>query len=257
MTRWRAAGLHLLISACIAAAVLTAMLTLWYPPPLFEAMGGIGLALILVGVDVVLGPTLTLVVFRAGKRGLKFDLAAIAACQIAALLYGCHVIELARPAFIVFVKDQFQIATVAQLEPEQLAEARYPQFRNPSWRGPEWVYGEWPKDFQAQQQLVFAGLAGIDLQHLPKHYAPYEQGKDEILRRAQTLSEVRKAEPQAGRVIDAWLARSGADEQKLRYVRLRARIAWVAVLIDGVSARPVEMLIFEKIRPARCRSRGS
>src|SRR5687767_10653625 len=154
MTRWRAAGLHLLISVCIAAAVLTAMLTFWYPPPLFEAMGGIGLALILVGVDVVLGPALTLVVFRAGKRGLKFDLAAIAACQIAALLYGCHVIELARPAFIVFVKDQFQIATVAQLEPEQLAQAREPQFRSPSWSGPVWVYGQWPKEFEAQQQLM-------------------------------------------------------------------------------------------------------
>jgi hypothetical protein len=247
MTRWRAAGIHLLISACIAAAVLTAMLTFWYPPPLFEAMGGIGLALILVGVDVVLGPALTLVVFRAGKRGLKFDLAAIATCQIAALLYGCHVIELARPAFIVFVRDQFQIATPAQLEPEQLAQARDPQFRSPAWSGPVWVYGEWPKDHQAQQQLVFAGLAGIDLQHFPKYYAPYEQGKDEILRRAQPLSEVRKAEPGAGRVIDAWLASSGADEHNLRYVRLRARIAWVAVLIDRSSARPVKMLIFEKI----------
>jgi hypothetical protein len=247
VTRWRAAGIHLLISACTAAAVLTAMLKFWYPPPLFEAMGGIGLALILVGVDVVLGPALTLVVFRAGKRGLKFDLTMIAACQIAALLYGCHVIELARPAFIVFVRDQFQVATVAQLEPEQLAQARDPQFRRPSWSGPEWVYGEWPKDHEAQQQLVFAGLAGIDLQHFPKYYAPYEQGKDEILRRAQPLSEVRKAEPQAGKVIDAWLASSGADEQNLRYLRLRARVAWVAVLIDRVSAQPVKMLIFEKI----------
>ncbi|MGH8732337.1 MAG: TfpX/TfpZ family type IV pilin accessory protein [Burkholderiales bacterium] len=247
MTRWRAAGIHLLISACIAVAVLTAMLTFWYPPPLFEAMGGIGLALILVGVDVVLGPTLTLVVFRAGKRGLKLDLTAIGVCQIAALLYGCHVIEVARPAFIVFVKDQFQVATVAQLEPEQLAQARDPQFRSPSWSGPVWVYGEWPKDFEAQQQLVFAGLAGIDLQHFPKHYAPYEEGRAEILRGALSLAEARKKEPQAGKLIDAWLASSGADERNLRYLRLRARVAWVAVLIDRESARPVKMLIFEKI----------
>jgi hypothetical protein len=247
MTRWRAAGIHLLISACIAAVVLALMHAFWYPPPLFAAMGGIGLALILVGVDVVLGPALTLVVFRSGKRGLKFDLAVIAACQVAALLYGCHVIALARPAFIVFVKDQFQVATVAQLAPERLAEANDPQFRSPSWSGPVFVFGAWPQHPAEQQRLLMAALAGEDLQHFPKHYAPYEQGKTDILQRAQTLAAVRKQEPLAGKAIDAWLASSGADEQSLRYVRLRARVAWVAVLIDRVSAQPVKMLIFEKI----------
>ena len=46
MTRWRAAGVHLLVSALVAAGVLALMLALWYPPPLFQAMGGAGLALI-------------------------------------------------------------------------------------------------------------------------------------------------------------------------------------------------------------------
>src|SRR5574339_472378 len=53
MTRWHAAGAHLLISALVAAAMLALMLALWYPPPLFQAMGGAGLALIVIGVDVV------------------------------------------------------------------------------------------------------------------------------------------------------------------------------------------------------------
>ena len=92
MSRWRAAGIHLLISIAIAGAVLALMLGLWYGPTLFQAMGGAGLALILIGVDVVLGPALTLVVFRSGKRGLKFDLTAIALLQVVALLYGCYVV---------------------------------------------------------------------------------------------------------------------------------------------------------------------
>lgn len=246
MSRWRAAGVHLLVSMCIAASVLALMIAIWYPPPLFEAMGGVGLAMILVGVDVVMGPALTLVVFRSGKPGLKFDLGVIAACQLAALLYGCYTIALARPAFIVFVKDQFQVATVVQLDPERLAEARYPQFRSPSWWGPELVFGQWPQDFADQQRLLFASLGGEDLQHFPRYYAPYEQGTREILRRAQPLSEVRRLEPEAGKVIDAWLARSGVDERNLRYLRLRGRRTWVAVLIDPVSARPVKMLFVGK-----------
>jgi len=247
MSRWRAAGIHLLISACIAAAVLALMLGVWYGPILFQAMGGAGLALILIGVDVVMGPALTLAVFRSGKRGLKFDLTAIAALQLVALVYGCYVVSLARPAFIVFVKDQFQVATVAELEPAQLAQAKYPQYRSPSWSGPVMVYGDWPKDHEEQQKLVFAGLAGVDLQHFPKYYAPYEQGKEQILARALPLPAVHKADPEAAKVIDAWVASSGVDTQNLRYLPLRGRSAWVAVLIDARTAVPVKMLIAEKV----------
>jgi hypothetical protein len=245
-TRWRAAGAHLLISACIGAIVVALMLASWYPPPLFEAMGGTGLALILVGVDVVMGPALTLIVFRSGKPGLKFDLAAIAVLQLAALVYGCHVVAQARPAFIVFVKDQFQVATVAELEPELLAEAKYPQFRAAPWSGPVLVFGDWPKEEAEQRRLADAALAMADLQHFPKYYAPYDQGKGEILAKAKRLEDVRRIEPAIGAVIDAWLARSGAEEQNLRYVGLRARNAWVAVLIDRQTAQPVKMLLAEE-----------
>src|SRR5207248_3174204 len=63
-TRWRASGLHLLISATIALAVLAAMLLVWYPRPLFEAAGGNDLLFILVSVDVAIGPLITLLIFK-------------------------------------------------------------------------------------------------------------------------------------------------------------------------------------------------
>ena len=46
-------------------------------------------------------------------------------------------------------------------------------------------------------------------------------------------------------MIDEWVARSGVDAQNLLYVRLRGRNAWVAVLIDRLSAQPVKMLVTE------------
>ena len=246
MSRWRAAGTHLAISAAIAAGVLALMLVYWYPPPLFEVMGGSGLALILIGVDVVMGPALTLIVFKSGKPGLKFDLAVIAACQLAALVYGCHVISLARPAFIVFVKDQFQVVTVSELAPERLAEARYPQFRQPSWAGPQLAFGEWPTEAADQQRLIDAVIHLEDLQHFPKHFAPYAQGRTELLSQALPLAQVHKVEPEVAKVIDAWLASSGSQADSLRYLRLRGRRGWVAVLIDRVTAQPVKMLLTEK-----------
>ena len=47
--------------------------------------------------------------------------------------------------------------------------------------------------------------------------------------------------------VDAYLASSGMREDDLRVLMLRTRFAWVAVLLDPHTARPVKMLLGEKI----------
>jgi hypothetical protein len=247
VTRWQASGLHLLISLVIALAVLTLLLQVWYPGPLFEGAGGSQLALILIGVDVVIGPLITLIVFRAGKRGMKFDLAVIAALQLAALVYGTHVMYLARPAFIVFVVDQFQAASAADLDPEELAKAKYPQFRQPPLGGPILAYAELPTDPTERADLMFLGLAGVDLERLPRLWAPYAERKADVLAKAWPLQRVRVLEPQAAKIVDEWMARSGTKEADVRYVRLRAKRGWIAVLLDAKTGEPLKMLLTEKI----------
>ena len=248
VTRWKASGLHLLISIAVAVAVLALMLAVWYPGPLFEAAGGNDLLFILVGVDVVVGPLITLVIFRSGKPGLKFDLAVIGVLQIAALAYGMHAVALARPAFIVFVRDQFQVASVAQLDPEELAKAKYPEFRQPPLDGPQLAFAVLPTDPGELRQFALVGLAGHDLQEFPRLFVPYAERTAEVLARSWTLAQVREKEPQPAKVIDAWLAQSGTKEADVRYVRMRARRAWLAVLIDARTAQPVKMLIAETVR---------
>jgi len=247
VTRWQASGLHLLISIAIAAAVVALMLSFWYPGPLFEAAGGNDLLFILVGVDVVIGPLITFVIFRSGKRGLKFDLAVIGALQIGALVYGMHVVYLARPAFIVFVADQFQVASAVQLDPEELAKAKYPEFRQAPLGGPLLAFAELPTDRKELGDFMFLGLAGHDLEEFPRLFVPYAERTAEVLAKSWTLARVRQLEPQAAKIVDAWLAQSGTREADVRYVRLRARRAWVGVLIDAKTAQPVKMLITEKI----------
>lgn len=247
VTRWQASGIHLLISIGIALAVLALMLGVWYPWPLFEAMGGSGLLLILCGVDVVIGPLLTLIVFRQGKRGLKLDLAAIAAVQLAALLYGSHIVYLARPAFIVFVKDQFQVAIAADMDSARLAKAKYLQFRKVPVSGPVLAVAEMSSDPAERNKFLEAALAGIDLEQFPETFVPYPLRAAKVLEIAQPIARIRRSEPRTGRIIDEWLAQSGKNESEVRYLPLRARQAWVAVLLDAKSAAIVKMLIVEKI----------
>ena len=246
-SRWQAAGTHLLICVAIATAVIGVMLGVWYPGPLFEAAGGSGLLFILVGVDVTLGPLLTLIVFKSGKRGMKFDLSMIGLVQIAALVYGVYIVSLARPAYMVFVKDRFELATVADLEPAELAAAKYPEFRTPGWTGPLLAATDLPTDAAERKKLLDAAFAGLDLQHFPRYYVPYAERTRDVLAKADTIARLRVAEPVSAKAVDAWLASSGTREADVRALMLRTRFAWIAVLVDSQTAQPVKLLLGERI----------
>lgn len=243
-TRWQAAGTHLLISAVIAVAVLAAMLTTWYPPPLFEAEGGRGLLFILVAVDVVIGPSITLIIFKPGKPGLRFDLSVIATLQMGALIYGCYVVSEARPVFIVFVKDQFEIVRAVELGQRELEQAGRPEFRTLPLTGPVLAAIEPPTDAKEREDLLFSALAGgKDMRHFPKYYVAYAEYRKEVLVKGQPLDRVRKREPDLAAVIEKYLADSGRKESDVLYLPLRARRGFIAALVDANTGELVKILI--------------
>ena len=89
LNRWKAAAIHLGLSVLIAATVVTVMLLVWYPPPYFDTMGGTGLLKILVGVDVTLGPLLTLIIFDPRKKSLSSISPSSRHCNSARWFTGC------------------------------------------------------------------------------------------------------------------------------------------------------------------------
>ena len=108
--RIRAALVYLAASAIVATIVFTTVFFAWYPPPFFAAAGGLDLLKIMVSVDLTLGPAVILVIYKPGKWGLKFDIVTLAILQFSALMYGVYVLFEARPVYVVFVKDRFEIA---------------------------------------------------------------------------------------------------------------------------------------------------
>lgn len=243
-TRWQASGIYLLISATIAATALAVMLSVWYPRPLFEAQGGMGLLFILVGVDVVIGPVITLIIFESGKPGLRFDLATIATLQIIALMYGGYIVFEARPVFIVLVKDQFEVVIAADLEREWLKEARHPEFRRLPLTGPVLVVSDPPADEKERLAVIFSAIYGKrDMQQFPKYYVPYAERAQEARAKGRPLEVVRRREPVAATVIGKYLAESGRKESEVLYLPMRTRNEWIAVLVDATSGMPVKMLL--------------
>jgi hypothetical protein len=107
ITRKQAFLTHLLISLVIFFVLSYLIIFQWYPSYYLHVDGGYrGLATIFF-VDVVLGPGLTLLVFKPGKPGLKFDMSAIVILQIIALSWGIKSVYTERSILTVFYDGKF------------------------------------------------------------------------------------------------------------------------------------------------------
>ena len=107
VTRKQAFFVHLFISMAVFVVLLYFIIYKWYPSYYFHIDGGYrGIATIFL-VDVVLGPGLTLLLFRQGKPGLKFDMSVIVIFQVVALSWGVWWVYSERPALTVFYDGGF------------------------------------------------------------------------------------------------------------------------------------------------------
>jgi len=115
ITRKQAFLTHLAISMAIFFVLLYLIIFKWFPSYYFHIDGGYrGIATIFF-VDVVLGPGLTLLVFKPGKPSLKFDMTAIVILQIVALSWGIKSIYLERPMLTVFYDGKFSCMNYSEI----------------------------------------------------------------------------------------------------------------------------------------------
>lgn len=171
MTRWQAAGIHLGISAVVASLVMGVLFLIWYPSTYFTAMGGEQLVYLIVGCDIVLGPLITLVVYKHGKKSLTFDLAVIAAIQAGALVYGIMVAAAARPVYTVFVVDRFDVTAAYDIDKADLARVKDPRYASLPWGGPKTVAAVKPVGAEDQLEMIMSGMNGKDMNAFP-HLSP-------------------------------------------------------------------------------------
>lgn len=243
ISRWKAASIHLGISTAIALCVGALLFGLWYQPPYFKAAGASVLILLLIGVDLVLGPMLTLIVFKAGKKGMRFDLTVIGLVQACALVYGLHVITVARPVFIVANVDRFSLVTAENLDPKDLAQGSAPKFRTLSWTGPRLVGAAVPTDPAQHNALVMAAMAGKDIQMLPKYFVSYDKVVPVLLKRAKSLAVLRKINPKAGPTLNHWLAKHPTQtDANTVWLPLMTRTTSLTMLMNGSNGKVLDAL---------------
>lgn len=179
---------HLIVSALIGTLIFCLIYFVWFPSPYFLLTSGRALFLLLLGCDVVLGPLLTLVIFNILKpwRELRRDLILIACVQLAAMSYGLHVIFQARPLYIVFYGNQFNVVAAGEVTNDpKLGGIHTLSLR--SLMGPQIAAASMPDNKEERQAILWSSVGGgPDIFEMPKYFVPYAQIRDQVSSKALT-----------------------------------------------------------------------
>ena len=228
---------HLIISISLALLVIGLVFFIWYPSPLTTAVGVTHIFLMLLVIDVILGPLLGLLVYKEGKKTLKLDLSVIILIQIAALCYGVFSIEQGRPAWLVYNVDRFELVRKNELVDTNIQQAQQ-QFQQPSWFKPQYVATEFAKDIQQRNDEMFAEvLGGISIAQRPERYVELTQAKNQIQQRALPLVELQQYNPKTD--VEKTLAKYPKANA---WLPLKANAVDMVVLVNKESASIIKIV---------------
>ena len=228
-----AATIHFVGSLLVAALGAVLVFGFWFPYPYRELAGGRELFLLIVAVDVVCGPLLTLVLYNPAKPRveLRRDLGLVVLIQLAALGYGLHVVWQARPVYLVQEVDRFKVIALPELN--AIDVAKLPGGLQPRWMGgPRTVAIRDPKNIEERNRVVLESVeGGRDYAERPEFYLPYEgEAALKSLQRAKPLSVFLQKQPTQEAAARELIAEKRLDMAQLHYLPVVGRQDWVAVL---------------------------
>jgi len=238
MTKLRAFVIHLIASVAVILFFLSLMFFFWYPTPYFTIDSGWKVLRILAGVDVVLGPLLTLIVFKPGKPSLKFDMSVIVLAQLVALLYGATIIYQQRPAFTVFSVDRFSSVAAKEVDFEKL---KFPELKRIAGIGPLLAQTRPPDDPKLRRDIMFGVLmeGQKDLEFRAEFYEPYRPELEHLRARSVDLAKIAALDAQAKQAIDAFLKHQGGRLEDYFYLPLRGKNKDIVMVLSSNDGMPV------------------
>ena len=238
--RLGASGIHLGISLCVAAFAAALVFGLWYPYPYGEISGGRELFFLVVAVDVIMGPLITLAIFNRAKprRELLIDFTVVGLLQLAALGYGLWTVFAARPVHLVFEYSRMTVVHAIDVDADLLAKAPTSLQKLPV-TGPTVIALRPFKNPEEQFDATMAAFEGFPLAARSDLWQAYEPVRADVLKEAKPVAELRARFSNQAAQIDRAIAATGKPVTDLRYLPLLSRKTAWTVLLDTTTAEPL------------------
>jgi hypothetical protein len=193
--RFRAFGLHLLGSLLALSLILGSLYVGWYRWPGWYLADVVRVVMVMTGVDLVVGPLLTLVIANPNKprRELTRDVGVIVAIQLFALIYGAVSLWNGRPLYYAFSETQLQLVQAYDINTGETALALQ---RNaalaPHWYSlPRWIWAPLPQDAAESAKIVASAVSGgDDVISMPRYFKPWKEGLPALRTQLKKLDDL-------------------------------------------------------------------
>jgi len=210
---WRAKliafSIHLLFSATLIGIFMWFVTQHWFPGQLFQFEDVWQGLQILVPVDAILGPLLTLAIFVPGKKYLIADLVIIVLIQISALAYGAQTIYGQRPEVIVFVGDRFEVVPASKYDSSKLDQQ---QFEAKHQTYPFLTYA---MPAQSEDELADFVLNNTQYQKMPERYRPLESYRQKLESKALNIEQLNPKTKQGQERLESFKNKFNSEQQLL------------------------------------------
>jgi len=237
MTRISAFLTHLGISLAIFVVLGYLILAHWYPGFFFDTDGGWQGIRIVALVDLVLGPTLTLLVFKPGKPGLKLDLTLIGLFQACCLAAGTWVVYSERPLAMVYSDGFFHSVTA---DDYREAGQRVPRLDFLPGQTPKWVSVILPDDRARLVEIRRQALADRKpLRTLAAYYRPFNASHIDPARDSFDVEQLRSQWPTE---LQSFVEKHGGTADIYLFLPFGARHSYGMVVFQRESRKLVDVL---------------
>jgi hypothetical protein len=240
-------SLHLLSSATVLTLILGCLYFGWYRWPGWYLTDVTRVVLVMICVDVVLGPTLTLIIAnqKKSRRELARDIGIIVAVQLCALVYGSVQLWNGRPLYYAFSENILQLVQAYDIDAD---EAKLGREQNPAlaphWYSlPRWIWAPLPQDAETSQRIVAAAVSGgDDVISMPRYFKRWEDGVPSLrgqLKRVDDVAYFGKAEK---KTLKERMKAAGLPDDQLDTMPLTGRGHPVLAVFDPASLKITAVL---------------
>jgi hypothetical protein len=245
--RFKAFGWHLLASAAVLAGIVGGLYLAWYRWPGWYLADVTQVIKVVIGVDLVVGPLLTLVIASPAKarRILARDVGVIVALQLTALGYGSLSMWNGRPLYFAFSEDVLQLVQAYDISPTQAALGRkYNPDLAPHWYNlPRWIWAPLPPDGPERDKIVAAAVAGgDDVIAMPAHYKPWSQGAVALRAQLKKLDDIKYFSAYDKNILRQRLLEAGLPADQRNCVAMTGRGYPLLAVLDPKDLSVVALL---------------